>query len=190
MVCLVNKMAIPSLSKLTNKPISQPVYAYDGKSLGMPRRWGSRSMVMIVPSTALNAFVEMMFTARLQDLWYDHAHDMLAQYDGVMEGDWEAAGISLDVEFPIIDIIANDFGAEWEAYVARRDDISTGTQWHVSDMIGEEDFDNILTEHLEGWRDELDTKQKVQVAIAKLQTEVRNKIAEDAEDGEDSADDE
>ena len=145
---------------------------------------------MIVPSTMLDAFLEMMFTDRLQDLWYNYAHDILPKLDGVMEGDWEAAGISLDVEFPIINILANDFGGEWRAYVARRDDISGDTEWRVSYMIDQKDFDDILDEHLEGWRDNLDTKQNVQVAIAKLQTEVRNKNAQDAEDDEDSADDE
>jgi hypothetical protein len=128
--------------------------------------------VRVVPEEKLDAFLESVVSDQLQSLWDMHAVEMLPQYPGVAEGDWEGAGYDMEVEFPMVSVLANDYGKQWEKYTTNFD----GVVWLI-DGIEKEDFETLLEDFLDerDFRD-LYTKEKVDETINEFQKTVRTKI--------------
>ena len=141
-----------------------------------------RTRTRVVPTSILNDFVASEFAAALSTRWETYAYDILPQYEGVINGDWEEAGYSIEREFPILVVLAERFGNAWKAYLDSQDDIRPSTTWVVSDMIDEDDFDELLGANLEDWR-ALDNVDKVQAAIAEFQKTIFERVSKD-DDGD------
>ena len=146
------------------------------------RKAPERTRTRIVPTSILNDFVASEFAAALSTRWETYAYDILPQYEGVINGDWEEAGYSIEREFPILVVLAERFGNAWKAYLDSQDDIRPSTTWVVSDMIDEDDFDELLGANLEDWR-ALDNIDKVQAAIAEFQNTIFELVSKD-DDGD------
>ena len=129
----------------------------------------------VVPKEKLDAFLESVVADQLQSLWETRAVEMLPQYPGVEEGDWEGAGYNMDKEFPMVSVLANDYGKEWEEYTARVDDVDD-VVWLIDGMEKEE-FETLLEDFLDekDFRD-LYTKEKVDKTINEFQKTVRTKM--------------
>tara|TARA_Y100000768_G_scaffold224668_1_gene169638 strand:- start:1 stop:537 length:537 start_codon:yes stop_codon:yes gene_type:complete len=174
-------MSLPSLTKLSQQ-VHGPL-SVDARGKGRGRAYTTT----VVPEPFLNAFLEDKITSILYDRWRKYAYEILAQYENVSEGDWRAAGYDLNVEFPVLALLANEFGDEWEAYIQRRDD--RDAEWVVSDTIEADDLDDMIKFEL-GHFLHLDTKKEIQEAIAKVQKIVRDKVAEDEDEDEDDDEEE
>lgn len=126
--------------------------------------------VRVVPEEKLDAFLESVVSDQLQSLWEMHAVEMLPQYPGVAEGDWEEAGYNMDEEFPMVSVLANDYGKGWEEYT------TDGVVWLI-DGIEKEEFETLLEDFLDekDFRD-LYTKEKVDETINDFQKTVRTKM--------------
>lgn len=129
--------------------------------------------VRVVPEEKLDAFLESVVADQLQSLWEMHAVEMLPQYPGVAEGDWEEAGYNMDKEFPMVFVLANDYGKEWEEFTT--DDV-VDVVWLI-DGIEKEEFEILLKDFLDNkdFRD-LYTKEKVDESINEFQKTVRIKM--------------
>ena len=160
-----------------------------GKVLGYRRRSEQK-----VPPEMLNAYVESELVGRLESMWSDHAYDSLAQFEGVMDGDWEAAEYDFDTEFPQVKMLAEILSEnEWEPWLRRRD-YDSNTLWNVGITgDGEEiDLDDMLDNFLgENMYRDFTTKKAVKELVGRLQEAVRTAIKthhDPSDEGEDPAD--
>jgi hypothetical protein len=133
----------------------------------------------VVPKEKLDAFLESMVADELQSLWETRAVEMLPQYPGVEEGDWKGAGYNMEKEFPMVFVLAKDYGKEWEEYsrIYTTDKVD-GVVWLI-DGMEKEDFETLLEDFL-GEKDfrDLYTKEEVDKTIKEFQYTVRNKMEE------------
>jgi hypothetical protein len=82
---------------------------------GVTLRYFQKTRVA-VPEHMMDAFVESELISQLSNSFLNYAADILPQYEGVEEGDWEAL-YSMDKEFPQIDILYDNWGKEWEGFI-------------------------------------------------------------------------
>ena len=150
----------------------------------MRRRKGDFGTCKVVPKRMLNAFIESELVSDLHTLWETHAYDMLAQYEGVCEGDWEGAGYDLDKEFPQVALLANNYGNEWKAFILRNDQ---STLWVVSNALDNDDFQIYLDEFLYNRWHKIQTKKDVDEAIEMFQDIIQDE-KEDTEKEEEEED--
>lgn len=159
-----------------------------GRGLGRFHR--RLDTVEVVPERLLGAFAEARLTDELYSRWESHAYDALPQFEGVMEGDWAAAGYDMDKEFPQVSMLANDFGKEWEVFARRRDEDEV--VWVISRGFDEDEFNELVEAFLDSdeygdspeWRD-IDTKEAVDKTVKDFQYVVRKKVAELEGEGKD-----
>ena len=109
---------------------------------------------------------------------------MLAQYEGVCEGDWEGAGYDLDKEFPQVALLANNYGNEWKAFILRNDQ---STLWVVSNALDNDDFQIYLDEFIYNRWHKIQTKKDVDEAIEMFQDIIQDE-KEDTEKEEEEED--
>lgn len=183
-------MSLPSLAKL-----SQPVHEIFHDPFPVDGR-AYRKEKKIVPERVLGTFIELTVVQLLYDHWWELAHDMLPQYENVLNGDWEAAGLDMDKEFPIIPMLGEKLNkprTEWKAYLDLKDERWLGDKlpgWVVSNDINELELDDIIRgegglDVEEGGFNELLTATQIENAIVKCQGFVREKVKEENDEEND-----
>lgn len=140
-----------------------------GRGLGS----GHNTAICVVPERMLNAFVEAEFAFELYQRWENHAYDILPQSEGVSEGDWQTAGYDMDMEFPQVSMLANNYGKEWKDFLSRKD-YKSDILWVISEDCDYDDFQTLMGDFLDDreWRD-VETKDDVEKAIKEFQDIVR-----------------
>ena len=112
-----------------------------GHGRGLGRRNRCTSLLIINPSKRKD-FVEHRISLELFNKWESYAIDILPQFDGVQDGDWEEAGYVKEKEFPVLATLEN-YGKEWDEYeesLKLRSSLDS-TELVISDKVDDESFD-------------------------------------------------
>ena len=150
---------------------------------------------MIVPKHLCKAFIDHALSGICSSMLSNVAMDVLPQYDGVMEGDWMAAGIDMNEEFPAIPLLENKFGKEWEEFriewktsSLRRDDglRPRDVNW-VLPVIDEDTFDKELEEIDYDMIRDLDTEEQLREFFDEFAEKILALIEEAKEEGEEES---
>ena len=162
-------------------PAVIPAVQLDTPSSSMKGR-GRRNPRKLVPAVALDAFLENEFTSRLYDAWEERAYDMLPQFEGVVNGDWERL-YDMDNEFPQLKLLSENYGQKWKDFLTLHDERDDETVWVISHSIDPDEFAELMDEYYGKIEfDTLRTKSKIDDAIVEFQKFVREKLAEEEGD--------
>jgi hypothetical protein len=163
---LFDKKVLKIVSRSGSIDTTKIVYTrMRGRGLG-----SGRKTTEVVPERMLNAFVEWEVAFELYNRW---ENDILPQFEGVSDGDWQTAGYDMDKEFPQVSMLANNYGKEWEEFLSRKD-YQSDIVWVISDDLDYDDFQTLMWDFLDDreWRD-VETKDDVEKAIKEFQDIVR-----------------